>query len=279
MLANWRWSRRIYEDRDYHDEPDLPLSDYGLGGGYLSSSDEKYLESPPSDHGDVRMGALRFAAMRVERPSPAAEAAAAVDEMLRCCAMGVEPPSRSAKMAWLYDPRVRRITDPDAQPTRDPRLQQTMTAEVVINGVKAYTLFDTGCTTDSISPEMAYVATVDRVDLEQPMGLQLGMRGVHTSINYGARPHMQAGPVDCVHYMDVVNIDRYDVILGTTFCNKHKVILDFDKHTITIDGHSMPAYTPEQDAQVLAQLKGYRAGHLQRRLQAARPRDPRGGAA
>lgn len=253
---------------------ELPQSDYEDAPDPLSSNEDKYYGSGYSSGEDphVRLGAIRFGAMRVEPRVQLHDEA--VHEMVRCLAMDVTPSPKSAKMAWLYDPRVRRINDPAGQPKRDPREQRTMTAEVIINGIKAYTLFDTGCTTDSISPEMAYVSVADRVDLLEQIGLQLGTRGAHTSINYGARPRLQVGPVDEVHYMDVVNIDRYDAILGTTFCNQHQVLLNFGDHTITIDGRVIPAHTPEEDALILSRRKDVRHERFRSHMRAARVVDP-----
>ncbi|KAH9831487.1 uncharacterized protein C8Q71DRAFT_689499, partial [Rhodofomes roseus] len=119
---------------------------------------------------------------------------------------------------------------------------RTLCAEIDVNGVKAYTLFDTGCTTDAMSPELAFLAKADRVDLREPLNLQLGTKGSRTTINYGARPRIQVGPVNGVNYMDVVDIDQYDVVLGTTFCIKHNVVLDFRNHSIWVDGVAIPAY-------------------------------------
>ncbi|KAH9843753.1 uncharacterized protein C8Q71DRAFT_673413, partial [Rhodofomes roseus] len=120
--------------------------------------------------------------------------------------------------------------------------QRPLCAEVDVNGVKAYTLFDTGCTTDTISPELAYLAKADRVDLKEQINLQLGTKGSRTTINYGALPHIHVGPVNNVNYMDVVDIDRYDMVLGTTFCSKHNVVLDFRRRKVWIDGVDIPVY-------------------------------------
>ncbi|KAH9832163.1 uncharacterized protein C8Q71DRAFT_714326 [Rhodofomes roseus] len=173
------------------------------------------------------------------------------------------------KAAWLYDSKIRRTSDPNDQPKRDPETQRTLCAEVEVNGIKAYTLFDTGCTTDAISPELAYLAKADRVDLKEQINLQLGTKGSRTTINYGALPRIRIGPIDGVNYMDVVDIDRYDVVLGTTFCNEHNVVLDFRKREIWIDGVAIPAYTAIQEAEVLGQRRDHRQNRLAAHLRAA----------
>ncbi len=42
-------------------------------------------------------------------------------------------------------------------------------------------------------------------------------------------------------YFDIVNIDRYDILVGTPFMHRFKVILDCENKCITINGQSIPA--------------------------------------
>ena len=62
---------------------------------------------------------------------------------------------------------------------------------------------------------------------------------------------MKVGPVDENYYFDVVDIDRYDLILGTPFFTKHNVKLNFDNRTIIIDGVSVDPYTAVDEAEWL----------------------------
>ncbi|OBZ76510.1 hypothetical protein A0H81_03761, partial [Grifola frondosa] len=123
----------------------------------------------------------------------------------------------------------------------------------MVNGVKAFTLFDSGCMTNSILPEVAYLMLADR----------------SYQHNYGARPRIVVGPVDTVHYLDVVDIDRYDLILGTVFCNTYGMNLDFETHTIRIKGMEVPAYTTMEEAEILANQLETRQLHMAAHLNAA----------
>ena len=55
----------------------------------------------------------------------------------------------------------------------------------VKQGVKAYTLFESGSTTDAMSPEFAKVAKMPLYTLERPMTLKLGCVGSKSKINFG----------------------------------------------------------------------------------------------
>ncbi|EIW62919.1 uncharacterized protein TRAVEDRAFT_113006 [Trametes versicolor FP-101664 SS1] len=88
-------------------------------------------------------------------------------------------------------------------------------AEISVNNVVALALFNSGCTTDSITLELAYLSHADRIDLKEPVGLRLGTKGSKTRINYGAQAELRVGSVKTTQYFDVVDIDKYDIILGT----------------------------------------------------------------
>ncbi|KAF8210624.1 hypothetical protein K438DRAFT_1459130, partial [Mycena galopus ATCC 62051] len=103
---------------------------------------------------------------------------------------------------------------------------------VEVNGQKAFTLFDSGCTTDTISPDFARVAKLTVFPIETAITLQLGTAGSRSQINYGARAKVKYGAIESEEYMDIVNLDRFDMIIGTIFMRKHKVALDFETNTI-----------------------------------------------
>ncbi|KAI0670219.1 hypothetical protein C8Q78DRAFT_975219 [Trametes maxima] len=154
---------------------------------------------------------------------------------------------RSLRHGWRYDAKVRKIEDPAAQPRREHETQCTLCVEVPINGVKALILFDSGCTTDSITPEFAYLCKAGRIDLKEPVRLQLGTKGSHTKINFGVQAEIVLGPVWTQQYFDVVDIDKYDAILGTMFCRKHRIVLDFTRDRVFIGTQSIPLFKEEQD--------------------------------
>ncbi|KAI0724132.1 hypothetical protein C8Q72DRAFT_889805 [Fomitopsis betulina] len=91
---------------------------------------------------------------------------------------------------------------------------------------------------------MVYLAKADHVDLKEQLNLQLGAKGSHTVINYGARPWIRLGSTDEVHYMDIVDIDQYDAVLGTTFCMAHNVVLDMKQCKVWVDGREVPTVNP-----------------------------------
>ncbi|OJT01587.1 hypothetical protein TRAPUB_7983 [Trametes pubescens] len=98
--------------------------------------------------------------------------------------------------------------------------------------MEAYTLFDSGSTTDSLSPEFANVAKAPKVVLEDQVTLQLGCAGSRSKISYGSRVLVEICGVQQDHYFDIINLDQYDCIIDTPFLNAHGAVLDFQNHCI-----------------------------------------------
>ncbi|KAJ7503829.1 hypothetical protein B0H11DRAFT_2222444 [Mycena galericulata] len=97
-------------------------------------------------------------------------------------------------------------------------------------------------TTNSVTPEFANTTKAPRIKLAQQVTLQLGCVGSRSRINFGTRIPVDFGGIKGYVYFDLVNLDRYDVIIGTPFLNRHGIILDFGKRELRFpNGHVIPA--------------------------------------
>ena len=103
-----------------------------------------------------------------------------------------------------------------------------MAALVRVNGLEAYVLLDSGSMTISIMHDFAQVVKLKVMQLENPVPLQLGTVGSCSMINFGTWAHLELGTIiENDAYLDVVNIDQYDMIIGILFMHKHGLVLDF----------------------------------------------------
>jgi Aspartyl protease len=110
------------------------------------------------------------------------------------------------------------------QPEREARYQCTISVLLDVGGIKANVLLDTGCTMDAVSPHFARVAGLKPLELTQQVGLSLAVKGSSSKLNYGTWAEVNLGPIRNANtYLNIINIDRYDVILGTPFLWKHGV--------------------------------------------------------
>jgi hypothetical protein len=138
--------------------------------------------------------------------------------------------------------------------------RRCMAALVKVNGLEAYALLDTGSTTVSITNDFARVARIGVQQLDNPVTLQLGTVGSRSMINFGARARIELGPImEANAYIDVVNIDRYDMIIGTPFMRRHKIVLDFSNDTLSAKGHAIQTMTAGQEDLMLAKKRASRS--------------------
>jgi hypothetical protein len=121
-------------------------------------------------------------------------------------------------------------------PEREDGEDLCLAGYVTINGVKAYTLFDSGSTTDTVSPDSARVSNVPILRLEKPATLQLGCSGSRSKINFATIAVVEFGLTTANNYLDIANVDKYHCILGTPFLTKHGISLDFQFQDIIICG-------------------------------------------
>src|SRR5258708_18702517 len=115
---------------------------------------------------------------------------------------------------------------------RSVDLCHTLTAEVNIGGVDAFILFDSGAKTDALSPDFVRACHIPLLELPNPLVLQMGTKGSHSCVYYGTNINVIIHRVKDSHYFDIVNIDRYDTVLGAPWLNMCGLILDFSNHTI-----------------------------------------------
>jgi hypothetical protein len=153
----------------------------------------------------------------------------------------------------------RPTTNGERPPTRG-RDRHCMAALVRVNGLEAYTLLDSGSTTVSITHDFARVAKLSIMQLDNPVPLQLGTVGSRSMINFGTKARLEVGSVvENDAYLDVVNIDRYDMIIGIPFMRKHGLVLDFAKDVLSHRGQSIPTLTSGQEDLMLAKKRATHA--------------------
>lgn len=118
-----------------------------------------------------------------------------------------------------------------------PKDKRCLVTLVNINGLDAVTLWDSGSTSMAMSPAFADIAKVLVSRLRNPVVLQLGTVGSRAKINFGTTTKVKTTGFTGTEYFDVVNIDKYDAIIGTLFMHRNQVVLDFEKKQVVVNGH------------------------------------------
>ena len=142
------------------------------------------------------------------------------------------------------------------RPEHSKMSESCLSGFVNINGVDALTLFNSGSNTDSVSPDFARVVDLWIFELSKPITLQLGCVGSRGSINFGTHLMVRVGHMPAqMWYLDVVNLDCYDCIMGTPFMRQFNVSLDFGKGQILMGTDKIPALTALQEFTI---MRGHR---------------------
>ena len=96
---------------------------------------------------------------------------------------------------------------------------------------------DSACTTDAVSPDFARVSGLGAEALEKEIPLQLGTAGSRSIINRGAFALWEIGHRHITeNYFDVINIDRYDAIIGTIAMRKYNIIPVLSEEALLVGG-------------------------------------------
>jgi hypothetical protein len=130
-------------------------------------------------------------------------------------------------------------------PVRMKKETRAFITMVKVNGQEAVVLLDSGCMTDALSLELVRVTGI-KVYMGQ-VPIQLGTRGSQLNISYGIKTAIKYRPIDADHYFDMVNIDRYNVILGTVFMRRHGITLDFGMNQVWQGDQVIPALKEGED--------------------------------
>ncbi|KAF8957872.1 hypothetical protein BDZ97DRAFT_1669193 [Flammula alnicola] len=138
------------------------------------------------------------------------------------------------------------------RPVIPPEQKLCLITYTKVNGHEAWTLWDAGSTTTAITPAFTDVAQIMAFPLLDPFTVQLGTVGSRAKITHGAEVDVSMPGLQDNIYVDICNLDRYDLVIGTPFMRKNGVILDFGQNIITINGKNIPAlpYPDDTDPRV-----------------------------
>lgn len=121
----------------------------------------------------------------------------------------------------------------------------TFSMYMKINDLEAWVLLDTGSTINAISPELTRISGVSPFELSNPINLQLGAVGSRSKANFGVKTKLRVANDIHTVYFDVVNVPKYDLVLGIPFMHATKMVIDFGTYTVKIGNTVLPALKGE----------------------------------
>ena len=75
--------------------------------------------------------------------------------------------------------------------------------------------------------------------LEKPLTIQLAIQGSRSKVNFDMKVRFQYQGMDYTHYFDVINLQSYDMILGTPFLYQHQVMVGLNSPRVVL-GSKVP---------------------------------------
>ncbi|KAG6913796.1 hypothetical protein DXG01_004202 [Tephrocybe rancida] len=110
---------------------------------------------------------------------------------------------------------------------RDPAcaVPKPLVIIVKIDGHPVHALMDSWLLGDFMSSTIAEQLKVKKVELSSPIPVQLAVQGSRSKVNYGATAKLEYQQLSRPHYFDIMNLNGYDLILGTLWIYQHKVTL------------------------------------------------------
>ena len=153
---------------------------------------------------------------------------------------------------YMYDAKMRRKkpappADPN-QPARSAESQMLVTVSATVGGIKALTCIDTGSTVDCVTPELVKVCNLNSFKLEEQLPLQLACKGSRSKLTFGTRTNIELGPLSSKEFFDIVNLDRYDCVIGIPYLRKHGIVVDLAANTLTVNGTTIHGMSREEEA-------------------------------
>ncbi|KAG2045859.1 hypothetical protein BDR06DRAFT_900090 [Suillus hirtellus] len=117
---------------------------------------------------------------------------------------------------------------------------------VHINGHPARALIDSGSLSDFMSVTLADQLKIPRIELAKPIVVQLAVQGSHSKVNHGATAQLRYQTIDSKRYFDIINLQNYDLVLGTPFLFQHKVMIRLNPPRVVIGSADQQPMKGEQ---------------------------------
>ena len=131
-------------------------------------------------------------------------------------------------------------------------LPKPITVKVMVNGRPARALLDSGSLGDFVSSTLVDQISAKKEILETPVSLQLAVQGSRSKVNARTTLKLEYQDIDESRTFDVININNYDLILGTPFMYQHQVCLGFNPARIVIGNETALPMKAGADTKLMA---------------------------
>ncbi|KAH0578940.1 hypothetical protein H2248_003123 [Termitomyces sp. 'cryptogamus'] len=153
---------------------------------------------------------------------------------LQMCA--VKPKNKKRK---LQEEHLRHDLKRNATKVNNPErmVHEPIVVVVHINGSPVRALLDLGSLGDFVSTTIVNQLNLKKTELDTPLNVQMAAKGSRSQINYDAVYQS----INEERRFDVMNLSRYNAILGTPWFYQHQVMIGFNPtHVVIGSNTSLP---------------------------------------
>jgi hypothetical protein len=111
-------------------------------------------------------------------------------------------------------------------PHQKVRIGRCPMAVLKVNGVNTFICFDSGSELNAISPDFAQAVGIKPMAKDASIKIRLATKGSTSTTSYEVKVNIDLGEATLEHPLEVLNLDRWDVILGSYFCECYNVRID-----------------------------------------------------
>jgi hypothetical protein len=113
-------------------------------------------------------------------------------------------------------------------------IPKPLVVTIHINGHLSRALIDFGLLSDFMSVMLADQLKILHIELAKPIVVQLAVQGSRSKVNFRATAQLKYQSVDSKRYFDIINLQNYDLVLGTPFLFQHQVMIGLNPPHIVI---------------------------------------------
>jgi hypothetical protein len=122
------------------------------------------------------------------------------------------------------------------------------TAILKVNGVEAFVCFNLGSELNAISPDFVQAIGIKPIAKDTSVKIRLTMKGSTSMTLYEVEVNLNLGDVTMDHPLKILNLDRWDMILGSYFCECYNVHIDYENKTIKIGETTINTLSKDEEA-------------------------------
>ena len=113
-------------------------------------------------------------------------------------------------------------------------LPKPIIIKVTVNDHPARALLDSGSLGDFMSSTLADQLGIKKEPLIVPLALQLDVQGSRSKVNSITTAQLKYQDINERRTFDIINLNSYDLILGTPWMHQHKICIGFNPARVVI---------------------------------------------